>query len=182
MLRPLVLLRSASLIALVLVTVTSAGVGGCMFDSAARKEEKAREAREAARNARPSHVQQAVYEDDGAAGEMTVTGEEGTLNESDIENAMREHWGEIRECLHAGHHARAGARAVLRFFVDARGEVQDVAIVESTIGDHAVERCLADIGLGVTFERPAGGKATTFDYPVELRPRPALTASRQHRP
>jgi hypothetical protein len=153
---------------------------GCASDDAGHWD-KARQAREAARKERPSVVQQAKYEDDAASPEMKVTGEEGTLNTQDIDAALQDHFGEIRECLRIGRRSlqRATGRLVMRFFVDAKGEVEDVAILESSIGDHLIERCIADIGLGVTFERPAGGKPTTFDYPVELRSAHPVTASRQ---
>ncbi|HTA20578.1 MAG TPA: AgmX/PglI C-terminal domain-containing protein, partial [Polyangia bacterium] len=156
----------------------SVGVG-CASDSEARRAE----AREAARQARPSHVQEASYADDGSS-QMTVSGEEGTLNAADVESALHDHAGEIRDCLRLGKHApaRPGARLVLRFFVDGKGEVDDVSIVESSLGNHTVERCIADIGLGVVFEQPAGHKPTTFDYPFEFRPARQLTADRQRGP
>jgi hypothetical protein len=156
---------------------------GCASDEASRRDE-AREAREAARAAKPTHVQQAQYAEDDPASEMTVSGEEGTLNAADVESALHDHAGEIRDCLRLGKHApaRPGARLVLRFFVDGKGEVDDVSIVESSLGNHTVERCIADIGLGVVFEQPAGHKPTTFDYPFEFRPARQLTADRQRGP
>ncbi|HVX93999.1 MAG TPA: AgmX/PglI C-terminal domain-containing protein [Polyangia bacterium] len=146
---------------------------GCASDGAARRSAQARDDR-------PTHIAQATYGDDGASPEMTVEGEEGTLNQADVEGAINEHIAEIRQCYGLGKKSalRASGRLLLRFFVDGKGEVYDVGILESTIGNHAVERCIADIGLGVTFERPAGGKPTTFDYPVEFRPARQLSAER----
>jgi TonB family protein len=178
MFRPLVLSRLALLLALF---GWSAGVG-CASDEAAHRD-RAREAREAARAARPSHVQQATYAEDDASAQMTVSGEEGTLNAADVESALHEHSSEIRDCYHLGKRSpRSGGRLVLRFFVDGKGEVDDVSIVESSIGNHAIERCIADIGLGVVFEQPAGHKPATFDYPVEFRAARQLTADRQRTP
>jgi len=74
--------------------------------------------------------------------------------------------------------SRAYGRAVLRFFVDGKGEVVDVAILESTVGNARVERCLKDIAVGVRLPAPAGLKPTTFEYPIEFTAR-TLTASRQ---
>ncbi|HVU50444.1 MAG TPA: TonB family protein [Polyangia bacterium] len=148
---------------------------GCASSDSARWD-KAREAREAARAARPSSVQPAKYDDDPSS-DMTVQGEEGTLTDAD--SALRDHSAEIRECFRIGHRAaRPSGRVLLRLFVDGKGEVQDVTVLESSIGNHAIERCIADICLGVMFERPAGNKPTTIDYPVEFRP---ALASRQHR-
>jgi hypothetical protein len=146
--------------------------GGCASDGAARRDQS--------RDDRPTHIAQATYGDDGASPGMTVEGEEGTLNQADVEGAIQEHISEIRQCYGLGKKSavRASGRLLLRFFVDGKGEVYDVGILESTIGNRAVERCIADIGLGVMFERPAGGKPTTFDYPVEFRPARQLSAER----
>jgi hypothetical protein len=181
MARPIVIFRRLLPLRALLAAIALASVAGagCAWSEAARRD-KEREQREAARAARPSHVQQAKYDDDSSP-EMTVSGEEGTLNTSDVDAALRDHFGEIRECFHIGHRAaRPNARVLLRLFVDGKGEVQDVTVLQSTIGNQFIERCIADICLGVMFERPAGNKPTTFDYPVELRP--ALAAARQHRP
>jgi TonB family protein len=172
--RPIVLFPPAALVTLL---TWSMGVG-CASDEAARLE-----AARAAREARHGQVQQATYAEDGSP-EMTVEGEEGTLNATDVDGALHEHFGELRDCYRQGRRTgglRAFGQVVLRFFVDGRGEVTDVAIIKSSIGNHAVERCLADIGLGVVFERPAGNKPTTFDYPVEFRPARPLTAARERK-
>jgi hypothetical protein len=151
-------------------------VAGCASTDA-RGWDKERQAREAARAARPTSIPQAKYEDDSSSPEMSVQGEEGTL--TDVNSALRDHFGEIKECFHIGHHAaRPSGRVMLRLFVDGKGEVQDVTVLESTIGNPHIERCIADICLGVMFERPAGNRPTTIDYPVEFRP---ALASRQRR-
>jgi TonB family protein len=151
---------------------------GCASSEAARREQERQ-----ARDERPSNIQQATYEDDEASPQMTVQGEEGTLNNADVESALHDHVGEIRDCYRASRKGpKAEGRVVVRFFVDGKGEVDDVSIVESTIGNHAVERCIADIAVGVVFERPAGHKPMTFDYPFEFRSARELTADRQRKP
>lgn len=180
--RPIALFEAALAVTLaVTLALLALGTSGCASSEAERHEQE-RDARQAARDARPSHVQQAHYEDE--SDQMTVAGDEGTLNASDIEGALHDHVAEIRDCYHLGHRSapRLGGRVLLRFFIDGKGEAYDVAIVESSIGNHAIERCIADIGLGVMFEQPAGHKPTTFDYPVEFRPARAVTADRQRRP
>jgi hypothetical protein len=154
---------SLSTFALSAAVTLGLAAAGCASDGAARRAGQAHDDR-------PTHIAQANYGDDGASPEMTVEGEEGTLNQADVEGAIQEHVGEIRQCYGLGKKSalRAGGRVLLRFFVDGKGEVYDVGILESTIGNHAVERCIADIGLGVKLERPAGGKPTTFDYPVDV--------------
>jgi TonB family protein len=173
MVRRLVLFRPALLATLAL---TFAVGGGCASDEAARSAA----ARAVARENHYSPVQQASYSDESSP-EMTVQGEEGTLNSQDVEAALHEHFGEIKDCYRLGRRTapHAGGRVLLRLFVDAKGEVDDVAIVESSIGNHFIERCIADIALGVVFERPAGNKPTTFDYPIEFRPGRPLTADRR---
>jgi hypothetical protein len=155
---------------------------GCASETAARHEEAPRLA--TASRAPTSHVQQATYENDEASPEMTVTGEEGTLNAADVEGAVQEHAAEILDCYRAGRRTspHTTGHITLRFFVDGKGEVDDVSIVESNLGNHAVERCIADVGLGVVFERPVGHKPTTFDYPFEFRPARQVTAERVRKP
>jgi TonB family protein len=163
---------------LALLALSSSVGEGCASHEAARRDE-ARAAREAARAARHTDVRPASYAEDDASAQMTVEGEEGTLNAADVEAALHEHFAEIRDCFHLDRRVRESGRLMLRFFVDARGEVQDVQVVESSLGSKVIERCVADIGLGVMFERPAGHKATTFDYPVEFRSGRELTADRR---
>jgi TonB family protein len=177
--RPFVLFRPALLAVLVLAWPLFAG---CASSEEARRDEE-RAARAGAWDARHSHVQRASDADDGASPQMTVRGEEGTLNAADVESALHDHLGEIRECYSAGRRGPhpATGRVVVRFFVDVKGEVDEVSIVESSIGNPAIERCIADISVGVVFERPAGHKPMTFDYPFEFRPARQETAARQRR-
>jgi hypothetical protein len=165
--------------------LTLAALSGCATDDAARRELEHDEAVRAW-NDKHSAVHSADEADEKAqeaAGdpstEMTVTGDEGTLNAEDVEAAISQHRGELLDCYKLGRRSgqKAEPRAVLRFFVDGKGEVQDVAILESNIRSKVVERCLADIAVGVTMHAPAGRKATTFDYPIEFRAR-AVTARR----
>jgi len=173
MVRPTVLSRLA-----VLALTLSVGVG-CASDEAARREEA-----RAARDARPSHIRQATDSEDGPSPEMAIKGDEGTLNAADVESALHEHLGEIRDCYRLGGRAArgVGGRVTLRFFVDGKGEVDEVSVVESSLRNGPIERCLADIGVGVVFQPPSGHKPTTFDYPVEFRSDREVVAGRQRRP
>jgi TonB family protein len=173
--RPNAFLRPAWLA--VLVLTTSAGAG-CASSEAARRDQA-----RAAREARHGAVHQATDSDSDDSSQMTVSGDEGTLNSQDVDTALHAHMGEILDCYRLGRKApqHADARVLLRFFVDGKGEVDDVSILQSNIGNHAVERCLADIAVGVVFEPPTGHKATTFDYPFEFRSR-EVTAARQRQP
>ena len=42
-------------------------------------------------------------------------------------------------------------------------------MVESTLGNYDVERCLVEVGRRIAFPAPTGHKPTTFEYPVEFR-------------
>jgi len=175
--RSLALLRVASLA----VALTLGA--GCASDEEARRE-AVHSAAEAERDSRHAHVHEATESEDESSPQMTVQGDEGTLNAADIESALHDHMDEIRDCYRVGKKAapRDGAKVMLRFFVDGKGEVQDVSIVESNLGSRGIEHCLADIAVGVVFEAPTGHKPMTFDYPVEFRSAPPLTADRQRRP
>jgi hypothetical protein len=157
--------------------------GGCASDEARRDAERAEKERLWSER-HPQQIRAATDQDDGASPEMAVSGDEGTLNAEDVESAIAPHRSELLDCYGLGRRSSArrplGSRALLRFFVDGKGEVVDVAILESNIGNGAVERCLADIAVGVTLHPPMGHKPTTFDYPFEFRvsSRPTPTARR----
>jgi TonB family protein len=146
---------------------------GCATSDAARLEQE-REERVRAWNDKHSAVHSAEESEAAPDAEpaMTVSGDEGTLNAEDVEAAISLHRAELLECYGLGRRSsqRAYGHAMLRFFVDGKGEVQDVAILESNIGNKTIERCLADIAVGVTMHAPAGRKPTTFDYPIDFRP------------
>ena len=58
---------------------------------------------------------------------------------------------------------------MLRFLIGGDGIAQDVLVIESTLGNYDVERCLVEVGRRIAFHAPTGHKATTFEYPVEFR-------------
>lgn len=157
------------LTALSLVFSLGAAGPGCASDESRREAERVRRKQELAE--RTSHIQAASDQADDSNPEMSVAGDEGTLNATDIESAIDGHRAELLDCYRLGRRSarRPAGRALIRFFVDGKGEVVDVAILESTIGNGAVERCLADIAVGVTLPAPSGRKPMSFDYPVEFR-------------
>ena len=102
---------------------------------------------------------------------MTVDNELGVLDDGDVEATMRSHFDDIRGCYHRAGKAQryAGGRVMLRFLVGGNGVAQDVLVIESTLGNYDVERCLVEVGRRITFHAPTGHKATSFEYPVEFR-------------
>jgi TonB family protein len=102
---------------------------------------------------------------------MTVENEVGVMDTDDVEATIQEHFGEVRDCYtRAGKAQRyAGGKVLLRFKVSGDGTTEDVLVLESTLGNYEVERCLVDVGRRIHFHAPNGNKPTTFEYPVEFR-------------
>lgn len=153
---------------LAVIALTSLVSLGCASSEAARQQDD-EAAVQRAWNEPRTRIQAAAEPKEDMSPEMTVSGNEGTLNAVDVEGAIDRHRGELIDCYGLDRRASRGGRALLRFFVDGKGEVVDVAILESTIRHPRVERCLADIAVGVVLPPPSGRKPTSFDYPVEFR-------------
>jgi TonB family protein len=148
---------------LVAIFVASLVGAGCGSDKAARQEGGP----EHAVKRRPSRGIQSA---DPAPG-MTVDNELGVLDTEEVDATLKQHFDEIRGCYNRAGKARryAGGRVMLRFLVGGDGIAQDVLVVESTLGNYDVERCLVEVGRRIAFHAPAGHKPTTFEYPVEFR-------------
>jgi TonB family protein len=102
---------------------------------------------------------------------MKLEHEVGVLETADVEDTLQGHFSDVRACYRRAGKAQqyAGGRVLLRFLVAGDGHAADVWVVESSLGNYSVERCLVEVGRRVVFGAPGGGKATTFDYPVEFR-------------
>ena len=102
---------------------------------------------------------------------MSIDSELGVLDTEDVEATLKQHFDEIRGCYQRAGKAQryAGGRVMLRFLVGGDGLSQDVLVIESTLGNYDVERCLVEVGRRIAFPAPTGRKPTTFEYPVEFR-------------
>jgi TonB family protein len=102
---------------------------------------------------------------------MNVDSEFGVLETEDVQATLQEHFDDIRGCYgRAGKAQRyAEGRVLLRFMVKGDGSSEDVLVIESTLGNYDVERCLVEVGRRIAFHAPQGHKPTTFEYPVEFR-------------
>lgn len=102
---------------------------------------------------------------------MTVENEVGVMDTDDVEATIQEHFDEVRGCYARAGKAQkyAGGKVLLRFMVGADGTTEDVRVLESTLGNYEVERCLVDVGRRIHFHAPNGNKPSTFEYPVEFR-------------
>ncbi|HVV48290.1 MAG TPA: TonB family protein [Polyangia bacterium] len=149
--------------ALVVSAFTVLGLG-CGSDKAARKDPAGGpEFAMAKKKAPPKPV------DPGAS--MTLDNEMGVMDTDDVEATLQDHFEDVRDCyLRAGKAQRyASGKVLLRFMVAGDGTAQDVWVLESSLGNYEVERCLVEVGRKIHFHAPNGNKATTFEYPVEFR-------------
>jgi len=112
-----------------------------------------------------------IHEADPNPAGMTIDNELGVLDTEEVEATMRDHFDDIRGCYQRAGKAQryAGGRVMLKFIIGGDGLSQDVLVIESTLGNYDVERCLVEVGRRISFHAPAGHKSTTFEYPVEFR-------------
>ena len=143
--------------------------GGCATDDEARRvaEDQERLARAAGR--RPAAARALLRARDPVPG-MKLDTEMGVLETEEVEDALQARFDDVRACYQRAGKAQeyAGGRVVLHFLVDGTGHAGDVWVVESSLGNYSVERCLVDVGRSIVFRAPGGHKGTTFDYPVEF--------------
>ncbi len=143
-----------------LVVLLSPACGG---DKAARRGQSGAEL--AAKRTKPARKSVDPYKS------MTLQNEVGVMDTDDVEATIQEHFDDVRGC-----YARAGkaqkyaeGKVLLRFLVAGDGQAQDVWVLETTLGNYDVERCLVEVGRHIHFNAPTGNKPTTFEYPVEFR-------------
>jgi hypothetical protein len=143
---------------------------GCATDDETRRAADEQERLAAAARPATPKRQGAASEADPAPG-MKVDSELGVMETADVEDTLQARFEDVRACYERAGKAReyAGGRVVLHFLVDGMGHAEDVWVVESSLGNFDVERCLVYVGRSVVFPAPSGHKATTFDYPVEFR-------------
>ena len=154
--------KSAKSAALFVSAFAFLGIG-CGGDKAARKNAEGGPEFALAHRKAPKPI------DPGAS--MTLDNEIGVMDTDDVEATLQEHFDDVRACYaRAGKAQRyAGGKVLLRFMVAGDGAAQDVWVLESTLGNYDVERCLVEVGRRIHFHAPNGNKATTFEYPVEFR-------------
>jgi hypothetical protein len=155
--------RSSSLA--LAVTLLAATVGACATESAAVSEgAPASAARTRSYTVRPATG------DDPDVGGVELQAEHGYISQEDAEDAIKDHWRELVRCYDQAGAARAfaGGAVRLRFLVDLAGRVSAVHVLESRLGNFAVERCLVSVARTITVPRPKGGTAS-FEYSLEFR-------------
>jgi TonB family protein len=105
--------------------------------------------------------------DDG----MVLENGKGTLEQRDVDAALAKHVKALVACYDEAGPARryASGQVALRFYVTSEGTVSNVLVVESAVGNFAVERCLVEEGKRIRFARPRGERATDFEYSLQFR-------------
>jgi TonB family protein len=144
---------------------SSLGAAGCASDTSGRADDSDRPAKH-----RRALAKENSFEKSAPAREMAMENEVGVYDTADIEETMAAHMDDVRGCYARAGKAKkfAGGKVMLRFLVSGEGKPQDVLVVANDLGNYDVERCLVDVGRHVKFPPPDGGKATTFEYPVEF--------------
>ena len=86
-----------------------------------------------------------------------------------IRRVVREHLGEILACYEESVRRRPdlAGRVVVRWVIGRDGRVTGATIIQSTLGDTAVEQCIATKIASWTFPETAAG-AITVNYPFVL--------------
>lgn len=138
---------------------------GCGTESSSRSHASDRPAK------RRRAPKEGTFESSNGARQMAVQNEVGVYDHADVEQAMEEHFGEVRGCYaRAGRAQRyASGTVTLRFLVRGDGTPTDVHVISTELGNYEVERCLVELGRDIKFPPPQGRKATSFEYPVEFR-------------
>jgi TonB family protein len=157
-----------------LLTISLAlGAFGCATTDAARSGDEdgegyESESKKIAREEKARHDKSRRRE---AQRDMKLDAELGVLDTAEVEDTLQGHFDDVRACYERAGKAQgyAGGRVLMRFLVAGDGHVEDVWVVDSSLGNYQVERCLVDVGRHVVFGAPSGHKSTTFDYPVEFR-------------
>lgn len=108
---------------------------------------------------------------DGPADGLALRAERGSIDRDDAEDAIMQRFSDLKRCYEqAGPAVEFAEGAVtLRFEVEVDGRTSDVTILESRLGNHAVERCLAQAGRAIRFPRPHGHARASFEYSMEFR-------------
>jgi TonB family protein len=108
---------------------------------------------------------------DEDAGGVQVAQQLGYLSQGDVEGAIERHARTLFRCYERAGEAQSYAQGdvVLRFMVLRTGQVRDVLVVSSELGNYAVERCLVVEGRAIPFPPPDGNQDTDFEYTLKFR-------------
>lgn len=164
---------SASLSLPLCVAAAGLWLGGCASDAPERKP--AAPAEELRLGQRPPGYEPGMYPIGGGSKEpddgLMVEHAKGALEQRDVDRMLERHERQLVACYERAGTAQryAAGDVVLKFFVARSGDVSNVLVTNTALGNFAVERCLVDEGKRIRFPAPAGGKATDFEYSLSFR-------------
>jgi TonB family protein len=97
--------------------------------------------------------------------------EHGAIDRDEAEAAIADNWPRLKNCYQEAGDAMAFAEGgvTLRFDVDVSGRTTGVEVIESKLGNFAVESCLGGVARAVRFPRPHGGARARVEYTLEFR-------------
>lgn len=121
----------------------------------------------------------------GVSSGMSIEGQLGTLRQSEVSATLNPALDRMHTCyaqrLEEHPYLAGGAQFKIRIGTD--GAVRWVLPLQSSIGDRATERCMADVLSGLRFPQPCGGETETtwgptFEGGEDARPAVAWESSR----
>jgi hypothetical protein len=103
---------------------------------------------------------------------MTIERTKGALDQRDVDRVLDRQVQSLTPCYEQAGAAQkyAGGDVKLRFFVTRLGEVSNVLVTSSDVGNFEVERCLVTEGRRLKFPPPDGDRATDFEYTLRFQP------------
>jgi len=103
---------------------------------------------------------------------MKIDVAKGALDQRDVDKVLDRQVQSLTPCYEQAGPAQkyAGGDVKLRFFVTSSGEVSNVLVTASDVGNFEVERCLVTEGRKLKFPPPQGGRATDFEYALRFQP------------
>jgi hypothetical protein len=98
----------------------------------------------------------------------------GYLDRKVIKDVMREHHREVRGCYEVQlvKQPDLAGRVLSQFTISTTGNVTDVVLRESTVGNPAIEECLRTHLLTWQFPKPRGGGSVDVVYAFDFFPSP----------
>ena len=102
---------------------------------------------------------------------LTLEHSKGALDQRDVDRVLDRQVQSLTPCYEQAGEAQkyAGGEVKLRFFVTKAGEVSNVLVVASDVGNYDVERCLVTEGRKLKFPPPRGDHATDFEYSLRFQ-------------
>ena len=96
----------------------------------------------------------------------------GSLSKQVIRRIIKRHLNEVRFCYEQQLQSDPSlkGRVVIKFVIDAKGNVTAAAVSESTFNDTIIETCILQAVRRWKFPAPEGGGIVVVNYPFELMP------------